>query len=231
MLQEVEVQVQVELRMDIQNFSKLGINKIQSSSVLDKGDFTSMQSITDELQRSFEVQQMWRTETEIRYSVLTDDKFPTPASKYWQSIREQMVFYTNLIQTSFDYKKTQVELELLKLKLEAKPKDRKEELEQDLVKIEVDQLEFALMNKRLEAHDRVREILIWETVKDECKKLQDFDINDVDAHQKESYRLRWENEKSVSEKVNDPSMYRHASASLSTLLKDVKELGVSSIDV
>ncbi len=115
-------------------------------------------------------------------------------------------------------------LELLKLKLEVKPKDRKEELEQELIKIEVDQLEFALMNKRLEAHDRVREILIWETVKDECKKLQDFDINDVNAHQKESYRLRWENEKSVSEKVNDPSMYRHASASLSTLLKDVKEL-------
>jgi hypothetical protein len=212
--------------MDIQNFSKLGINKIQSSSVLDEGDFTNMKNITDELQRSFEVQQMWRTETEIRYSVLTDDKFPTPASKYWQSIREQMVFYTNLIQTSFDYKKAQVELELLKLKLEAKPKDRKEELEQDLVKIEVDQLEFALMNKRLEAHDRVREILIWETVKEECKKLQDFDINDVDAHQKESYRLRWESEKAIAQKINDPAMFRNSNASLNTLLKDVKELEI-----
>ena len=227
----VEHQEQEVTKMDIQNFSKLGINKIQSSSVLDNGDFTNMKNITEELQRSFEVQQMWRTETEIRYSVLTDDKFPTPASKYWQSIREQMVFYTNLIQTSFEYKKSQVELELLKLKLEEKPKGRKEELEQELIKIEVDQLEFALMNKRLEAHDRVREILIWETVKDECKKLQDFDINDVDAHQKESYRLRWENEKSVSEKINDPSMYRNASASLSTLLKDIKGLEISSIDV
>jgi len=226
MLQEVEVQVQVELRMDIQNFSKLGINKIQSSSVLDNGDFTNMKNITEELQRSFEVQQMWRTETEIRYSVLTDDKFPTPASKYWQSIREQMVFYTNLIQTSFEYKKSQVELELLKLKLEEKPKGRKEELEQELIKIEVDQLEFALMNKRLEAHDRVREILIWETVKDECKKLQDFDINDVNAHQKESYRLRWESEKEIAEKINDPAMFRNSNASLNTLLKDVKQLGV-----
>ena len=221
MVEQLEQEV---TKMDIQNFSKLGINKIQSSSVLDKGDFNSMQGITDELQRSFEVQQMWRTETEIRYSVLTDDKFPTPASKYWQSIREQMVFYTNLIQTSFEYKKSQVELELLKLKLEAKPKDRKEELEQELIKIEVDQLEFALMNKRLEAHDRVREILIWETVKDECKKLQDFDINDVNAHQKESYRLRWESEKEIAEKINDPAMFRNSNASLSTLLKDVKEL-------
>ena len=212
--------------MDIQNFSKLGINKIQSSSVLDKGDFNSMQSITDELQRSFEVQQMWRTETEIRYSVLTDDKFPTPASKYWQSIREQMVFYTNLIQLSFEYKKSQVELELLKLKLKAKPKDRKEELEQELIKIEVDQLEFPLMNKRWEAHDRVREILIWETVKEECKKLQDFDINDVDAHQKESYRLRWESEKAIAQKINDPAMFRNSNASLNTLLKDVKELEI-----
>ena len=185
-----------------------------------------MKNITEELQRSFEVQQMWRTETEIRYSVLTDDKFPTPASKYWQSIREQMVFYTNLIQTSFEYKKSQVELELLKLKLEEKPKGRKEELEQELIKIEVDQLEFALMNKRLEAHDRVREILIWETVKDECKKLQDFDINDVNAHQKESYRLRWESEKEIAEKINDPAMFRNSNASLNTLLKDVKQLGV-----
>jgi len=222
----VEHQEQEVTKMDIQNFSKLGINKIQSSSVLDNGDFTNMKNITEELQRSFEVQQMWRTETEIRYSVLTDDKFPTPASKYWQSIREQMVFYTNLIQTSFEYKKSQVELELLKLKLEEKPKGRKEELEQELIKIEVDQLEFALMNKRLEAHDRVREILIWETVKDECKKLQDFDINDVNAHQKESYRLRWESEKEIAEKINDPAMFRNSNASLNTLLKDVKQLGV-----
>tara|TARA_R110000751_G_C13732737_1_gene476694 strand:- start:28 stop:666 length:639 start_codon:yes stop_codon:yes gene_type:complete len=212
--------------LNIQNFSKLGINEIKSSSVLNDLDFKNMNNITNELQRSYEVQQMWRTETEIRYSVLNDSKFPTAASKYWQSIREQMVFYTNLIQASFEYKKAQIELELLKLKLEEKPQNQKQKLDHELIKIEIDQKEFSIMSKRLEAHDRVREILIWEKVKEECKKLQDFDINDVNAHQKESYRLRWESERELAHKTNDAVTFRNSNSSLETMLNDIRKLSV-----
>ncbi len=210
--------------MDIANYSKLGIDKIKSSSVLDTEDFSNMKNITKELQRSFEVQQMWRTETEIRYSVLNDTKFPTPASKYWQSIREQMVFYENLIKLSFDYQTEQTELELLELDILVKPKNKREELNQKLIRIKIDEKKFSLMTKRLQGHDRVREILIWEKVKEECKKESDFDIENVDTHQKESYAIRWSGEKELADKTQNASLYRASNSCLTTLLKDMKKL-------
>jgi hypothetical protein len=36
--------------------------------------------------------QMYRTQTEMEISVLSDVHFPTPDSKYWQTVREMNVF-------------------------------------------------------------------------------------------------------------------------------------------
>ena len=33
--------------------------------------------------------QMFRTQTEMEFSVLNDAKYPTKAAKYWQCVREQ----------------------------------------------------------------------------------------------------------------------------------------------
>ena len=40
---------------------------------------------------------MFRTETEMQFSVLNDAKYPTKAAKYWQCVREQNVFLENLM--------------------------------------------------------------------------------------------------------------------------------------
>lgn len=208
------------MTVDITKFSSLGIEKIKNSSILENEDFSNMKNITKELQRSFEVKQQWRTETEIRYSVLNDVKFPTPASKYWQSIREQMVFYENLIQLSFQYKRDQIKLERLERDLLKTTDD----LDRRSIEVDIDEVKFGLMVQRLQAHDRVREILIWEKVKEECKKLQDFDINDVNSHQKESYKLRWEREKQISAITQNPSLFKASASNLKTLLDDIKSL-------
>ena len=88
------------------------MTKIKDGSILESNDMKSISKLTNELQRVFEVHQLWRTETEMRYSVLNDVSFPTPASKYWQCIREQNGFWEQLVQLSCEYQKTQGELEL-----------------------------------------------------------------------------------------------------------------------
>mgnify|MGYP001196071335 FL=1 len=100
---------------EITKYTKLGVDKIKDVDILEKNDLTTVAELSKELQRVFEVKQVWRTETEMRYSVLNDTSFPTPASKYWQCVREQDVFFGNLIQLSCDYQKTQGELELLEI--------------------------------------------------------------------------------------------------------------------
>ena len=213
---------------DIKKYTKLGITKIRDVSILEVDDMKSVSKLTKELQRVFEVHQLWRTETEMRYSVLNDVSFPTPASKYWQCVREQNVFWENLVQLSCDYQKTQGELELLEIEFdEIKGTSKKSQAQRKIKDAEIKQKQFGLMNMRLQGHDRVREIKLWEKIKNELTDKADFDINDVNKHQADSYAKKWEQEMNIGAKTNQADLYRHSKANLETLQKDkgVKEIG------
>ena len=77
-----------------------------------------------ELQDTWHKKQMFRTETEMRFSVLSDNKYPTKAAKYWQSVREQKnTHFENLVHLSFDARKNEVEIKKLQrdIKKEKRP--------------------------------------------------------------------------------------------------------------
>ena len=74
--------------------------------------------IKNELNDTMSKRQMFRTETEMRFSVLNDGKHPTKASKYWQSVREQGVFIENLHTLSFEYRRNLVKLKKKEKQLE-----------------------------------------------------------------------------------------------------------------
>jgi len=213
---------------NIKKYTKLGVTKIRDVSILEKDDMQSVSKLTKELQRVFEVHQLWRTETEIRYSVLNDVSFPTSASKYWQCVREQNVFWENLVQLSCNYQKQQGELELLEIEYdEIKGNNKKANAQRKIKDAEIKEKQFGLMNMRLQGHDRVREIKLWEKIKNELTDKADFDINDVNKHQADSYAKRWEKEMQVGAQTNQADLYRHSKANLETLQKDkeVKEIG------
>jgi len=213
---------------DIKKYTKLGVTKIRDVSILEKDDMQSVSKLTKELQRVFEVHQLWRTETEIRFSVLNDVSFPTPASKYWQCVREQNVFWENLVQLSCDYQKQQGELELLEIEFDGVTgSDKKANAQRKIKDAEIKQKQFGLMNMRLQGHDRVREIKLWEKIKNELTDKADFDINDVNKHQSDSYAKRWEKEMKIGQLTNQADLYRHSKANLETMQKDkeVKEIG------
>ena len=88
------------------------------NSILDSEDVNKFKDLVPELQDTWSKKQMFRTETEMRFSVLNDAKYPTKAAKYWQSVREQNTHFENLMHLSFEYRKNDIEIEKLKAKIE-----------------------------------------------------------------------------------------------------------------
>jgi len=67
------------------------------------------EALKEELIENREKAQLFRTETEMRYSVLNDGSHPTKASKYWQCVREMNAMYETLIDDDYMYKKMLIE--------------------------------------------------------------------------------------------------------------------------
>jgi hypothetical protein len=157
-------------------------------SILDQTDFDRLIALKSELIDTWNKKQIFRTETEMRVSVLNDGKFPTAAAKYWQCVREQNVFFENLMQLSFSYRKNEVEIKKLQKKLQ----DETDELERELIQIEIEEKVYGRAGMELVAKDRVREIDQWSRLKAELDTGA-FDTQDVNTHQMESLRMALEN--------------------------------------
>ena len=114
----------------------------------------------------------------MRISVLNDGRHPTKAAKYWQCVREQNVFFENLMDLSFDARKNDIEIKQQQKELE----EEKDELKKELIQIELDQKYYRKANLELTAKDRMREIEHWSRIK---KELDDgsFDTRNVNTHQ------------------------------------------------
>jgi hypothetical protein len=151
-------------------------------NILDPKDVSDFKNMVDELRDTWTKKQIFRTETEMRFSVLNDMKYPTKAAKYWQCVREQNVYLENLMNLSFEYRRDEVKLKKLKQKLEKE----KDPLEKELIQIEIDEKTYAKANMQLTAKDRMREIRLWSKIKKENDNGT-FDKQDVNKHQLESY--------------------------------------------
>ena len=158
------------------------------NNLLDPQDVKEFKELTSELRDTWTKKQVFRTETEMRMSVLQDAKYPTKASKYWQCVREQNVFLENLMSLSFDARRNEVKLKKLKQKL-----DKEEDpIKQELLQIDIDEKTYSVANMQLVARDRMREIKLWSALK---KEFDDgsFDTKDVNRHQLDSYHLIMKN--------------------------------------
>ena len=158
------------------------------NNLLDPNDVKEFSKLTNELRDTWTKKQVFRTETEMRMSVLQDAKYPNNASKYWQCVREQNVFLENLMSLSFDARRNEVKLKKLKQKLETE----KDPLKIELLQIDIDEKTYSVANMQLVARDRMREIKLWSTLK---KEFNDgtFDTKDVNTHQLDSYHIIMKN--------------------------------------
>jgi len=158
-------------------------------AVLNNEDQKVYDSLLDECRDSWRKRQVFRTETEMRLSVLNDGKHPTPAAKYWQAVREQSVFFDNVMALSFEYRRNVIKL----AQKEKELAEEKDELECDLLLIDIDELKWTVDSQKQEAHHRIRELEHWSRIKTE---LDDgtFDTVDPNTHQRVSLPKRFEHD-------------------------------------
>jgi hypothetical protein len=160
------------------------------NNLLDPQDVSAFKSMIEELRDTWTKKQIFRTETEMRFSVLNDFKYPNKASKYWQCVREQNVYLENLMNMSFEYRRNDLQIKELKQKLETE----KDPLKIELLHIDLDEKNFAKAGMELTAKDRMREIKLWSKIKKENDDGS-FDTRNVDTHQLESYHKIMQNRK------------------------------------
>ena len=152
------------------------------NNLLDPNDVKEFKAMTAELRDTWTKKQVFRTETEMRMSVLQDMKYPTKAAKYWQCVREQNVFLENLMSLSFECRRSEAKVKWLEKKIETE----QDEYKLEKYKIDLDEARYGLANMQLVARDRMREIKLWSTLKKEFNDGS-FDTKDVNRHQLESY--------------------------------------------
>lgn len=160
-------------------------------NVLKQEDAQAITQLKEELTDNWTKKQIFRTETEMRISVLNDGKHPTPASKYWQSVREMSAMFDALMGLSFDLRRNALRREKLERKMQ-KAIDKGDDFKVRELQIELDENLYGRANMEQVAHDRVRELKTWSQIKSE---LDDgtFDSQNVNTHQATSYRLALKN--------------------------------------
>jgi hypothetical protein len=172
--------------------TKLETESKYLTNILDKEDVKEFKKLIPELQDTWHKKQMFRTETEMRFSVLSDNKYPTRAAKYWQSVREQNTHFENLVHLSFDARKNEVEIK----KLQRDIKKEKDPLEVELKQIELEEKLYGKAQMELVAKHRMREVATWSKLKKEFDD-DNFDKQDVNTHQAHSYMLRLQHQKNT----------------------------------
>ena len=189
-------------------------------NLLDSNDVSAFKGMVDELRDTWTKKQIFRTETEMRFSVLSDMKYPTNAAKYWQCVREQNVYLEQLMSLSFDYRRNDAKIKWLEKKLQKETDEYKKEC----YEIDLDQKRYDKATMELTARDRMREIRLWSKLKKENDDGT-FDKDNVNTHQLESYHKIMLNKKNtITSGSSQPEVF-NVLGQLQTIERIKKERG------
>jgi len=177
--------------------------EIHLNNLLDPQDLTDFKGMVDELRDTWTKKQMFRTETEARFSVLQDNRYPTKAAKYWQCVREQSSYLDNLMALSFDYRRNEAKITWLEKKIDKEQDDYKLTKYQ----IDLDECKFGKASMEKVAKHRLREIKMWSKLKGEFNDGS-FNDKDVNVHQLESYGLQYhEKAKALNDNSSEAEIF------------------------
>jgi len=146
----------------------------------------ALNGLSEELQHAYAHRQIFRTDTEARVSVLDEARHPTPAARYWQALKEQVIMLEQLAILSFEYRRNEVAIKRYTIALLA----CRNELDREDIQINLDECMFKRAGMRAVADDRAREVEMWSKLKAEADDGS-FDKNDVNTHQLVSYTARF----------------------------------------
>ena len=173
------------------------------NNLLSTKDLNNFKAMTEELRDTWTKKQMFRTETEARFSVLQDNRYPTKAAKYWQCVREQSTYLDNLMTLSFDYRRNDAKIKYLEKKIS----NETDEYKLTKYEIDLDECRFGKASMEKTAKHRMREIGMWSGLKKEFNDGS-FNDKDVNVHQLESYGRQYhEKAKTLNENSSDTEVF------------------------
>jgi len=173
------------------------------NNLLEQNDLTDFKGMVEELRDTWTKKQVFRTETEARFSVLQDNRYPTKASKYWQCVREQSSYLDNLMTLSFDYRRNEAKIKWLDGKIDKEL----DEYKKTKYEIDLDEARFGKASMEKTAKHRMREIKMWSGLKKEFNDGS-FNDKDVNAHQLESYGMQYhEKAKTLNANSSDTEIF------------------------
>lgn len=198
-----------------------GLEIIKESDFLSASDIGFLVENKSVFQELFENKTIWRSGTDMRVSVLNDVKFPDKAAKYRQCARECDAFHGYLIDLSFEFRRNKVKLKLLERRLE----NVNDPLEQELVRIDIEELQYQIRNQTKQASERVRELREWILL---MSQLDDgtWDSSDLDKTQLLSYAQSFIKKYMINQDHVSGSERTNLIGLLVTSLRYCEELGV-----
>ena len=192
--------------------------------MLKKTDNSFLEDLKNELEDTRNKRQIFRSETQMRYSVLNDGVHPNNASKYWQCVTEQNVMYENLVRLSFDYR----ELEIKIKKAEIELANTEDPLDKELCQIKLERLFWDKADSERIGRDRVREIKEWSELKAE---FDDGTFNTENAYveQDDILRMRLENRRASLTPGSSQAEVLNVLGPLTTINKGLELNGAEEI--
>lgn len=160
-------------------------------NVLSKEDSKVILDLKDTFVKILNTQQIYRTETEMRVSVLNDGQHPTTASKYWQAVREMGSMFEEIIRDSFNLRRHAIQKDHYDIKLQ-KAIDKGNTIKQRYLEIDMEEWHYNHQSQERQLKDRIREVKIWGKI---IEELNDGSFNDMDVneHQAKSYAMTFQN--------------------------------------
>ena len=192
-------------------------------NILTSEDAESLLKLKNELSDTWTKKQIFRTETEMRISVLNDAHHPTNASKYWQAVREQSSHFEQLMILSFSIRRNEIKRQKLYKKYESTT----DSLKKAEIQVDLDENLFTKASLEQEAKDRIRELNLWSKLKNELDDGS-FDIQNVNTHQAESLQLKLYHRANTLTEHSGMADIVNTLGSLSTLER-LKEEGVITL--
>ena len=173
------------------------------NNLLSTEEVSDFKAMTEELRDTWTKKQVFRTETEARFSVLQDNRYPTKGSKYWQCVREQSSYLDNLMNLSFDYRRNEAKVKYLEKKIATET----DEYKLTRYEIDLDEAIFGKASMEKTAKHRMREIKMWSKLKSEFNDGS-FNDKDVNDHQLESYGRQYaEKAKTLNANSSDTEVF------------------------
>jgi len=173
------------------------------NNLLSTEEVSDFKAMTEELRDTWTKKQVFRTETEARFSVLQDNRYPTKGSKYWQCVREQSSYLDNLMTLSFDYRRNDAKVKYLEKKIATET----DEYKLTKYEIDLDEAIFGKASMEKTAKHRMREIKMWSKLKSEFNDGS-FNDKDVNDHQLESYGRQYhEKAKTLNANSDDTEIF------------------------